>query len=127
MTNIFISFLYIILSFQLFSLSYRISSINKIVSYIPKTIIENSVIITTDYNECYLERQLLIDNVELYLARAIINYTDGYETHYIFLDENNSVTTKDKPKGVLMSFECEVNYLYNYSKTITYTIKENHG
>lgn len=128
MTNCIFYTLFFILFINVSFGSLRMSQVNRTFMSMYKGMLEASVVTIDDNGEPiypYYEKSFITSYVSSYLNKNISKYTKDYTlTLTFYKDDGVTVSTStDKSRCVKFNLKANINYLFKYDKSQTYSIK----
>ena len=104
----------------------RFSGVNRTFLSMYKGVLESSIAyVDEDGNAIspYFIKDTLVDYVDHYLEDNLTHYVTHYEASvYFFNEEDDTICTSEYCQAVKISLECEINYLFHYSKARNFYI-----
>ena len=104
----------------------RLSGVNRTFLSMYKGVLESSVAYINEKGEPitpYFIQDTLVDYVDHYLEENLTRYVTHYEASvYFFNNEDDTLCTSDYCSAVKISLECDINYLFHYSKAKNFYI-----
>ncbi|MDD7316970.1 MAG: hypothetical protein PUG55_06065 [Bacillales bacterium] len=107
-------------SFGLGAMKY--STINRTFMLLQRSVFEYAVITIDENNYPYYDEQLIKEGIDNYFENNIKPIVNKYTTGIIFLNDNNSLCVNGKCQRVQVSLKANINYLFNFEKSMTFTI-----
>lgn len=107
-------------SFGLGAMKY--STINRTFMLLQRSVFEYAVITIDENNYPYYDEQLIKEGIDNYFENNIKPIVNKYTTGIIFLNDDNSLCVNDKCQRVQVSLKANINYLFNFEKSMTFTI-----
>ncbi len=127
MINVFVSALFVLISFTCFSAYTSLNAINRAVMSIPIEIFENSVLIVNieSPSEISFDQVTLKNNLESYLYNAISRYTSSKpDVNCTFTNPDDQSICMTYCQSVQVHVEATVMGMFDYDKTMYYSIGE---
>lgn len=124
MSNVFLSLMTLIMSFNLFAISYQINGINRVVVHTPTSIFEiNIPLVNNDY--LYFNKTKLENDLLNYYSKNIERYTNLYDVSFYYYDlEDGSICLGEICRGIEVTVNAKLTFNYSYSRTMFYEIEE---
>ena len=107
-------------SFGLGAMKY--STINRTFMLLQRSVFEYAVITIDENNYPYYDEQLIKEGIDNYFENNIKPIVNKYTTGIIFLNDDNSLCVNGKCQRVQVSLKANINYLFNFEKSMTFTI-----
>ena len=107
-------------SFGLGAMKY--STINRTFMLLQRSVFEYAVITIDENNYPYYDEQLVKEGIDNYFENNIKPVVNKYTTGIIFLNDDNSLCVNGKCQRVQVSLKANINYLFNFEKSMTFTI-----
>ena len=107
-------------SFGLGAMKY--STINRTFMLLQRSVFEYAVITIDENNYPYYDEQLIKEGIDNYFENTIKPIVNKYMTGIIFLNDDNSLCVNGKCQRVQVSLKANINYLFNFEKSMTFTI-----
>ncbi len=107
-------------SFGLGAMKY--STINRTFMLLQRSVFEYAVITIDENNYPYYDEQLVKEGIDNYFENNIKPIVNKYTTGIIFLNDDNSLCVNGKCQRVQVSLKANINYLFNFEKSMTFTI-----
>ena len=107
-------------SFGLGAMKY--STINRTLMLLQRSVFEYAVITIDENNYPYYDEQLIKEGIDNYFENNIKPIVNKYTTGIIFLNDDNSLCVNGKCQRVQVSLKANINYLFNFEKSMTFTI-----
>ena len=107
-------------SFGLGAMKY--STINRTFMLLQRSVFEYAVITIDENNYPYYDEQLVKEGIDNYFENNIKPIVNKYTTGIIFLNDDNSLCVNSKCQRVQVSLKANINYLFNFEKSMTFTI-----
>ena len=107
-------------SFGLGAMKY--STINSTFMLLQRRVFEYAVITIDENNYPYYDEQLIKEGIDNYFENNIKPIVNKYTTGIIFLNDDNSLCVNGKCQRVQVSLKANINYLFNFEKSMTFTI-----
>ena len=107
-------------SFGLGAMKY--STINRTFMLLQRSVFEYAVITIDENNYPYYDEQLIKEGIDNYFENNIKPIVHKYTTGIIFLNDDNSLCVNGKCQRVQVSLKANINYLFNFEKSMTFTI-----
>ena len=107
-------------SFGLGAMKYSI--INRTFMLLQRSVFEYAVITIDENNYPYYDEQLIKEGIDNYFENNIKPIVHKYTTGIIFLNDDNSLCVNGKCQRVQVSLKANINYLFNFEKSMTFTI-----
>lgn len=87
-----------------------------------RSVFEYAVITIDENNYPYYDEQLIKEGIDNYFENNIKPIVNKYTTGIIFLNDDNSLCVNGKCQRVQVSLKANINYLFNFEKSMTFTI-----
>lgn len=87
-----------------------------------RSVFEYAVITIDENNYPYYDEQLIKEGIDNYFENNIKPIVHKYTTGIIFLNDDNSLCVNGKCQRVQVSLKANINYLFNFEKSMTFTI-----
>jgi len=127
MINIFISLLFIIMSYSFFTISISIQGINRMVINAPRGIFEYSVV-SSENGLVYYEQEEIKKRYLSYIEDNIHQYVDKYDLRFRFYNLSTGGLCQENCEGVEIKLSSNIAFSFSYSRTMFYEIREvRHG
>ncbi|MBE6133277.1 MAG: hypothetical protein E7178_01245 [Erysipelotrichaceae bacterium] len=127
MINIFISLLFIIMSYSFFTISISIQGINRMVINAPRGIFEYSVV-SSENGLVYYEQEEIKKRYLSYIEDNIHQYVDKYDLRFRFYNPSTGGLCQENCEGVEIKLSSNIAFSFSYSRTMFYEIREvRHG
>lgn len=124
MSNILLSLMILIMSFNLFTISYQVNGINRVVIHTPIAYFEVSIPLANS-DELYFDKVKLEERLMNYYSKSIEKYTHKYNVNFYYYNlEDESVCLGDKCRGVEITVDAGLMFYYSYTRTMFYQIEE---
>ena len=107
-------------SFGLGAMKY--STINRTFMLLQRSVFEYAVITIDENNYPYYDEQLIKEGIDNYFENNIKPIVHKYTTGIIFLNDDNSLCVNGKCQRVQVSLKANINYLFNFEKSMIFTI-----
>ena len=127
MINIFISLLFIVMSYSFFTISISIQGINRLVINAPRGIFEYSVV-RSETGVVYYEQEEIKKRYLSYIEDNIHQYVDKYDLQFRFYNPSTGGLCQENCEGVEIKLSSKIAFSFSYSRTMFYEIREvKHG
>ena len=98
------------------------STINRTFMLLQRSVFEYAVITIDENNYPYYDEQLIKEGIDNYFENNIKPIVNKYTTGIIFLNDDNSLCVNGKCQRVQVSLKANINYLFNFEKSMIFTI-----
>lgn len=109
--------------------SLRLSQINRVFLSSYKGLYEASVVTVGDDGEPifpYFDRSILSSYIHTFIEEKVVRYTTNCQLSYDFYTQDGVTQcgVNDLPRCVKINLKAKINYLFNYDKIQTFSIKD---
>lgn len=130
MTNLFLSLILLLLSFETFAFTTQLGTLNRTLFNLPKSLYENAIVLVqkeeTTKVKPYFDSDKLEYYVTSYLNDNFANLHLDYEVSFSYYQAiDKTMCRSDKCDGVEVLFETKILEMFSYERTVFYEVKNN--
>lgn len=130
MTNLFISLIVLLLSFESFAFTTQLGILNRTIFNLPQSLFENAIVLVQKEETPNVKPYFDSDKLEYYLTSYLkdnfANLRLNYEVTFSYYQASDKTMCRsDKCDGVEVVFETKILEMFPYERVVYYEVRNN--